>query len=89
MAEWYYDPVVKTLTVKLPEALFAEISLAAEVRKVPRSAIVRERLAQAGASGASLWSRMDDLVVMDEASPRDLSTNKAHLDGYGKNRADR
>jgi len=38
---------MKMLTVKLTDQLFAEISRAAEARKVAKSEIVRERLAQA------------------------------------------
>ena len=82
----YYHARVKTLTVKLPDPLFVEISRAAEERNVPKSEIVRERLEQAGTSGSSLWSRMEDLVLSDDDVPQDLSSNKAHLDGYGKNR---
>ena len=37
---------MKTLTVKVTDQIFAEISRAAEVRNVAKSEIVRERLAQ-------------------------------------------
>jgi hypothetical protein len=80
---------VKTLTVKLPDPLFAEISRLAEQRKVPKSEIVRERLVQAAPAGISLWQRMEDLVLRDDTEPCDLSSNKTHLAGYGKNRARR
>ena len=84
--ERYYLVFVKTLTVKLPDPLFAEISRVAEQRKVPKSEIVRERLEQGVPTGISLWQRMEDLVLMDDSAPRDLSSNKTHLAGYGKNR---
>ncbi len=32
---------------------------------------------------------MEDLVIKDDSLPRDLSSNKDHLAGYGKNRSDR
>jgi len=80
---------VKTLTVKLPEMLFAEIASAAAARNIPKSEIVRERLSQAGGGGLSLWSQMEDLVIEDQQLPHDLSSNKTHLRGYGQNRADR
>jgi hypothetical protein len=81
---------VKTLTIKVPESVFAEIANAAKVRKVSKSEIVRERLV-GGVSGetpapASLWSRMEDLVVKDDRLPADLSSNKKHLANYGKKR---
>lgn len=84
--EQYYHGHMKTLTVKLPDPLFAEISRMAEQRKVPKSEIVRERLEQGASYTMSLWQRLEDLVVRDDAAPSDLSSNKNHLAGYGKNR---
>jgi hypothetical protein len=82
---------MKTLTIKVSDSLFAEIASAAQIRKVPKSEIVRERLAQKPASApahqASLWSRMEDLVIRNDSLPTDLSSNKAHLKGYGKKRS--
>jgi hypothetical protein len=83
---------VKTLTIKVPDALFAEIASAAQTRKVTKSEIVRERLTATPAGArkkrASLWSRMEDLVIGTDSLPTDLSSNKAHLKGYGKKRSD-
>ena len=81
---------MKTLTIKVPDALYAEISTAAQTRKVPKSEIVRERLSR-GATGiksakGSLWNRMEDLVLSTDSLPTDLSSNKTHLKGYGKKR---
>ena len=76
---------MKTLTVKLTDQLFAEISRAAEARKVAKSEIVRERLVQASPKSPSLWSQMEDLVIEDEDLPADLSSNKEYLSGYGAN----
>lgn len=81
---------MKTLTVKVPDALFAEIASAAQTRKIPKSEIVRERLegkpAATQAGKTSLWSRMEDLVIAKDSLPADLSSNKTHLKGYGKKR---
>src|SRR5690242_10430790 len=85
----YYSGRMKTLTVKLPDPLFAEITNDAKVRKVSKSEIVRERLVQSSTSKGSLWSRMEDLVLQQDDLPKDLSSNKAHLKHYGKNRSDR
>ncbi|HEY3898601.1 MAG TPA: CopG family transcriptional regulator [Chthoniobacter sp.] len=82
---------MKTLTIKVPDSLFAEIASAAEARNVPKSEIVRERLRQnpaaTPAKKASLWNRMEDLVIRADSLPADLSSNKAHLKGYGKKRS--
>jgi hypothetical protein len=80
---------VKNFTVKLPDPLFAEIECAARSRNVTKSEIVRERLERSQSGETSLWSRMEDLVIKDDSLPRDLSSNKDHLAGYGKNRSDR
>jgi len=80
---------MKTLTVKIPDSLLAEIASDAKARKTTKSEIVRERLARAGSTGTSLWSRMEDLVIERDSLPADLSSNKAHLKNYGKNSADR
>lgn len=80
---------VKTLTVKLPELLFAEITHAAKERKIAKSVIVRERLERVSKEQPSLWSRMADLVIEEDALPTDLSSNKKHLQKYGKNRSHR
>ena len=84
----YYWFSMKTLTVKLTDQLFAEISRAAEARKVAKSEIVRERLVQASPKSPSLWSQMADLVIEDEDLPADLSSNKEYLSGYGANHTD-
>ena len=82
---------MKTLTLKLPDSLFAQIANDAKARNVSKSQVVRELLAhgRADANQGSLWSRMEDLVVEADSLPADLSSNKAHLKRYGKNRADR
>jgi metal-responsive CopG/Arc/MetJ family transcriptional regulator len=80
---------VKTLTVKLPDPLFAEIENAARTRNLSKSEIVRERLERSVGAKSSLLSRMEDLVVDDDSLPEDLSSNKEHLRHYGKNRTDR
>jgi Arc/MetJ-type ribon-helix-helix transcriptional regulator len=82
---------MKTLTVKLPEPLFAQIASHAKARNVSKSEIVRERLMQDRSSRprakATLWDRMEDLVIPSDSLPRDLAANKAHLRRYGSNRS--
>jgi hypothetical protein len=76
--------LLKTLTVKVADGLFAEIARAARARNMSKSEIIRERLTHKAAAAkrakGSLWSRMDDLVIQSDALPADLSTNKAHLE---------
>jgi hypothetical protein len=81
---------MKTLTVKVADGLFAEIASAARARNLPKSEIIRERLAHKAVSAShakgSLWSRMHDLVIQSDSLPADLCVNKAHLKRYGRGR---
>jgi hypothetical protein len=88
MGIWFR--VMKTLTVKIPEALYAKILAEAEVRRVSRSEVVRERLeageippGMPGTGTLTLWNRLSDLVVDDDSLPSDLSSRHVHMDGYG------
>ena len=82
---------LKTLTVRVADELFAEISGAARARNMSKSEIVRERLthkaAPAKRAKGSLWGRMEDLVIHSDSLPAELSANKAHLKNYGRNRS--
>jgi hypothetical protein len=85
---------MKTLTVKLPDHLFFEITGQARARNISKSDVVRERLAQHARPltkqhRGSLWSRMEDLMIDSKALPRDLSSNKKHLRGCGQNHSHR
>ena len=82
---------MRTMTLKIPEELFAEITSEARSRNVSKSQVVRERLTRqrVGKLRKSLWDQVEDLVIKSDSLPVDLSSNKAHLKSYGKNRADR
>jgi hypothetical protein len=84
----HYYRHVKRLNVRISDSLFAEIATAAPSRNVSKSQIVRERLAAQSGHRISLWSRMEDLVFDGASLPLDLSSNKAHFDGYGGGRPD-
>jgi len=81
---------MKTLTVRLPEALVADIDAESERRRLSRSDVVRERLTAARHGSRS--SRLDaiaDLVGSVDELPPDLSgRKKAYLrsTGYGARR---
>jgi hypothetical protein len=85
---------MKTLTVKLPDPLFLEIAHQARARNISKSDVVRERLTTGKDGGVPrrkrpLWSRMHDVVIDSDRLPRDLSSSKKHLTGYGKNNSHR
>ena len=79
-------PMYRTVSVKLKDRVLADIEAEARARRTTRSAVVRERLERPGAAGGSLWDRMCDLVIADDAAPKDLARNKSRLRGLGRSR---
>jgi Arc/MetJ-type ribon-helix-helix transcriptional regulator len=81
---------MKTLTVRLPEALVAEIEAESRERRRSKSDVVRERLSAAGRSAPknALPAIIADVVGAVDGLPADLSSRKkAYLKkGYGRNR---
>ena len=82
---------MKTLTVRLPEPLIAEIEAESRGRKISKSDVVRERLerpARQRRRTASL-NAIADLIGSVDGLPADLTTRKKeylHATGYGQNR---
>lgn len=82
---------MKTLTVRLPDAIVAEINAESKERNVSKSDIVRERL-QSGARRKRDFSPLNgiaDLVGSVDALPEDLSARRKdylRATGYGRKR---
>jgi Arc/MetJ-type ribon-helix-helix transcriptional regulator len=69
---------VKTLTVRLPDAMVAEIDAESRERNISRSDVVRERLEQGRkkrGEGSPL-REIRDLIGSVNGLPEDLSANK-------------
>ena len=84
---------MKTLTVRLPEQLVAEIEVESRGRKCSKSDIVRERL-QRVVRPVRRWSTpldaISDLIGSVDGLPADLSARKKHYlkaTGYGQKRS--
>jgi Arc/MetJ-type ribon-helix-helix transcriptional regulator len=83
---------MRTLTVRLPEALAADIEAESRCRNVSRSDVVRERLERGGqgtgAPAASLEAIADLIGSVDDLPPDMSSRKKAYLKatGYGQKR---
>jgi Arc/MetJ-type ribon-helix-helix transcriptional regulator len=83
---------MKTLTVRLPEALAAEIESESRRRKISKSDVVRERLAGAlhpRRRQPALLDAIADVIGSVDGLPSDLSgRTKTYLSstGYGRNR---
>jgi len=84
---------MKTLTVRLPEALVAQIETESRRRKLSKSDVVRERLTRPEKSrrrNPALLDAIADVVGSIDGLPRDLSAQaKKYLKttGYGRKRA--
>ena len=89
MADAYYNASMKTLTVRLPEALVAEIEAESRERRRSKSEVVRERLSLGARprSRRAVPDAIADLVGSVNGLPADLSERKkAYLKttGYGR-----
>lgn len=76
---------MKTITVKLPEPLAAWLSQRARELSRPQSELVREALQRSrqGSGSATCHDLFGDVCgVID--GPRDLSTHRKHLAGFGE-----
>jgi ribbon-helix-helix CopG family protein len=83
---------MRTLTVRLPEALAAEIESESKKRGISKSDIVRERLQRE--RDRELPPALDDIADLigsvDDDRPSDLSARKKHylrVYGFGRNRS--
>ncbi|HEX7407505.1 MAG TPA: CopG family transcriptional regulator [Candidatus Binatia bacterium] len=84
---------MKTLTVRLPEPLVAEIEAESYARKISKSDVVRERLRQPPTSARRRrpgpLDGIADLIGSVGGLPVDLSARKKHYlkaTGYGQKR---
>jgi Arc/MetJ-type ribon-helix-helix transcriptional regulator len=85
---------MKTLTVRLPEPLVAELEAESRGRKISKSDVVRERLQETRREGRrrrrNPLDAIADLIGCVDGLPADLSVRKkAYLKstGYGQGRA--
>ena len=79
---------MKTLTLRLDEALYAKVLSTSKRRKTTQSEVVREALNTCfekgnGSSKGSAFELANDLAGT-VAGARDLSANKIHLKGFGR-----
>jgi len=84
---------MKSLTVRLPEALMAEIEAESRARKLAKSDVVRERLSRRAGSSRRRRAPLDaiaDLIGSVDGLPADLSVQRKRYlktTGYGQKRA--
>jgi hypothetical protein len=83
---------MKTLTVRVPDRVAAELEAESRARKVSKSDIVRERLDNAKQSRPQVpksYQDIADLIGSVQGLPADLAARKKHYlkaTGYGRKR---
>jgi len=79
---------MKTLSLKLPELLFEQLASIAKKRGESKSALVREAIKLITGENHHLRNGSCLDIAKDlagsVAGPKDLSSNKKHLRGYGE-----
>ena len=83
---------MKTLTVRLPEDLIAQIEAESQRRRLSKSDVVRERLTTRRSRGnrSTLLDAVADVIGSVDELPSDLSARKKKylkLSGYGSKRS--
>ena len=89
MAEMgHNDPVKETLSIKVSPDIKARLRALARARKTKPSVLLREALEivlEGGRAKPSLYELNRDLLSsLGPGGPEDLSTNPAHLEGFGR-----
>jgi predicted DNA-binding protein len=78
---------VQTISLKLPEYLFAQLENEARSRGVTKSLLVRESLEKAlcqPAGGASCYDLARDLAGSVKGLPKDLAHHAKYMEGFGE-----
>jgi hypothetical protein len=80
---------MKTLSLKLPDALAAKLSAAAQKRQASKSVLVREALEAYLSNGdrpqpGSFLDLAGDLIGSLDSGEGDLSYNPKHMEGFGQ-----
>lgn len=80
---------MRTISLKLPEDLLAELEREAKARRVTKSVLVRDSLEIAlrrrpTRAAASCYDLARDLAGSVKGLPRDLANNPRYMDGFGE-----
>jgi len=80
---------MRTISLKLPEDLVADLQREAKARRVTQSALVRESIEAAlrrrsRRGPASCYDLARDLAGAVKGLPRDLAINPKYMEGFGE-----
>jgi hypothetical protein len=85
----YYPILMRTISLKLPDDLLAQLEKEAKVRRVTKSSLVRESLETELRKGSpagelSCYDLARDLAGSIKGLPKDLAVNPKYLQGFGE-----
>jgi len=85
----YYARSMRTISVKLPDELLAQLTRQARARRVTKSSLLRESLEKSLAEqpkvgAASCYDLARDLAGSVKGLPRDLADNPKYMEGFGQ-----
>ena len=73
------------MTIRLTRNESARVGRLAKSKRVSRSEVVRQGIAQLErAERDSAWDAWREVVGVADGGPRDLGTNPRHMKGYGR-----
>ena len=80
---------MRTISVKLPDHLLAQLDREAKTRRVTKSWLVRDSLEkslheQTPAGAVSCYDLARDLAGTVKGLPKDLPDNPKYMDGFGR-----
>ena len=80
---------MQTISLKLPEALLEQLETEARLKRMTKSQVVRESLEKAlnqrpKVTANSCFDLARDLAGSVKGLPKDLATNPAYLDDFGR-----
>lgn len=80
---------MRTISLKLPDALLAQLNRQAKARRVTKSTLVRESLEKAlhqepEAGAVSCYDLARDLAGSIKGLPKDLAENPKYMEGFGQ-----
>ena len=80
---------MRTISLKLPDGLLAQLESEAKLRRVTKSQVVRESLEkglneQPSAGAVSCYDLARDLAGTVKGLPKDLAHNPKYMEGFGE-----
>ena len=80
---------MRTISLKLPGDLLAELAREAKAKRLTKSALVRQSVEAAlrrpsRSTAGSCYELARDLAGSVKGLPRDIATNPKHMEGFGE-----